>query len=76
MLMYNLREYTDIYSKASGILWQCYKVEPNDKLADSESFKSTIKITGITTSDGGTKNDEIMVPLKYSSNSRRTIETH
>ena len=76
MLMYNLREYTDIYSKASGSLWQCYKVEPNDKLADSESFKSKIKITGITSSDGGTKNDEIMVALKYSINSRRTIETH
>ena len=40
MLMYNLIEYSDNYSKTSGSLWQCYKDEPNDNLIDSESFKS------------------------------------
>ena len=41
--MYNLIEYSDNYSKTSGSLWQYYRDEPNDNLADSESFKSTIK---------------------------------
>ena len=39
MPMYNLIEYSDNYSKTSGSLWQYYKVEPNDKLADSELLK-------------------------------------
>ena len=43
--MYNLIEYSDNYSKTSGRLWQYYKDEPNDNLADSESFKSKVKIT-------------------------------
>ena len=45
MPMYNLIEYSDNYSKASGSIWQYYKDEPNDNLTDSESFKSKIKIT-------------------------------
>ena len=45
MVMYNLIEYSDNYSKTSGRLWQYYRDEPNDNSADSESFKSTIKIT-------------------------------
>ena len=44
MPMYNLIEYSDNYSKISGSLWQYYKDDPNDNLADSESFKSKIKI--------------------------------
>ena len=46
MPMYNLIEYSDNYVKTSGSLWQYYRDEPNDNLADSESFKSKIKITG------------------------------
>ena len=42
--MYNLIEYSDNYSKTSGSLWQYYKDEPNDNIADSESFKSKVKI--------------------------------
>ena len=38
MPMYNLIEYSDIYSKTSGSLWQYYKDELNDNLTDSESF--------------------------------------
>ena len=44
--MYNLIEYNDNYSQTSRSLWQYYKDEPNDNLADSESFKSKVKITG------------------------------
>ena len=36
MPMYNLIEYGDNYSRASGSLWQYYPDEPNDNLADSE----------------------------------------
>ena len=46
MPMYNSIEYSDNYSKTSGCLWQYYKGEPNNNLADSESFKSKVKITG------------------------------
>ena len=48
MPMYNLIEYSDNYAKISGSLWQYYRDEPNDNLANSESFKSKIKITGKT----------------------------
>ena len=48
--------------------------EPNDHLANSESFKSKIKITGKTPNNGNEKDVEIMVPLKYLSNFRRTLE--
>ena len=74
MLMYNLIQYSDNYAKTSGSLWQYYRDEPNDNLADSESFKSKIKIPGKTTNDCNEKDVEIMVPLKYLSNFWRTIE--
>ena len=63
MPMYNLIEYSDNYSKASGSIWQYYKDEPNDNLTDSESFKSKIKIIGEIPDDGNTKDLEIIVPL-------------
>ena len=62
MPMYNLIEYSDNYAKASGSLWRYYRDEPNDNLADSESFKSKIKITGKTPNNGNEKDVEIMVP--------------
>ena len=62
------------YSKTSGGLWQYYKDEPNYNLADSESFKSKVKITGKTPAAGNTKDIEIIVPMKYFSNFRRTFE--
>ena len=74
MPMYNLIEYSDNYSKTSGSLWQYYKDDPNDNLANSESFKSKVKITGNTPADGSTKNVKIIVSLKYSSNFLRTLE--
>ena len=74
MPMYNLIEYSDNYSKTSGSLWQYYKDERNDNLTDSESFKSKIKITRNTPSDGNTKDVEIIVPSKYLSNFGRILE--
>ena len=83
MPMYNLIEYSDNYSKATGSLWQYCKDMParnaNDEIvifADgntTDSFNFKVKITGRTESDG-TKYVEIMVPLKYLSNFWRTLE--
>ena len=72
--MYNLIEYCDNYSKTSGSLWQYYKDGPSDNLADSESFKSKVKIIGSTPAGGNTKDVKIIVPLKYLSNFWRTLE--
>ena len=74
MPMYNLIEYSDNYSKTSGSLGQYYYDEPNDDLANSESFKSKVKITGNTPAGGNTKDVKIIVPLKYLSNFWRTLE--
>ena len=40
----------------------------------SESFKSKMKITGKTPAAGDTKDNEIIVPLKYLNNFWRTLE--
>ena len=74
MLMYNLIEYSDNYTKTSGSLWQYFRDEPDNNLADSESFKSKIRITGKSPNNDNEKNVEIMVPLKYLSNIWRTLE--
>ena len=74
MSMYNLIEHSDNYSEASGKLRQYYKDEPNNNLADSESFKSKVKITGSTSADDNKKDVKIIVPLKYLSNFWRTLE--
>ena len=63
------------YSETSGSLWQYYEYGPNDNLADSESFKSKVKISRNTRPDGNTKYVEIIVPLKCLSNFWRTLET-
>ena len=43
MPVYNLIEYSDNYSKTSGSLWQYYKDDPNNNIADSESIKFKVK---------------------------------
>ena len=43
MPMYNLIEYSDNYAKTSGSLWQYYRDEPNNVLADSKSFKFKVR---------------------------------
>ena len=50
-----------------------YKDDPNDNITQSESFKSKVKITGKTPAEG-TKDVEIIVPLKYLSNIWTTLE--
>ena len=63
ILMYNLIEYSNNYSKTSGVLWQYYRDEPflnangaiDDFPADdnkSASFKFKTKIAGRTGNDG------------------------
>ena len=84
MPKYNLIEYSDNYTKTTGSLWQYCKDIParnnnnnaiiifaENNLTDSFNFK--VKFTGQTGSNG-TKNVEIMVPLKYLSNFWRTLE--
>ena len=83
MPMYNLIEYSDNYAKTTGSLWQYCKDIParnnanniaifaEDNITDSFKFKA--KITG-QIGDDGTKDVEIMVPLKYLSNFWRTLE--
>ena len=83
MPMYNLIEYTDYYSKTSGSLWQCCKdipaVDNNNAIVNfavnniTDSFNFKVKMTSQTGNDG-TKNVEIMVPIRYSSNFWKTLE--
>ena len=85
MPMYNLIEYSDNYAKTTGSLWQYCKDIParnanaNDVITEftegnlTDSFNFKLKITG-KTGNGGTKDVEIMVPLKYLSNFWRTLE--
>ena len=83
MPMFNLIEYCDNYSKASGTLWQYFKdilaVDNNNAVVNfaennlTDSFNFKVKITG-QTGDDGTKNVEIMVPLAYLSVSWRSLE--
>ena len=83
MPMYNLIEYSDNYAKTSGSLWQyCKDIPPvnnNNATVDftganlTNSFNFKAKITDQTGYDG-TKDVEIMVPLKYLSNFSRILE--
>ena len=85
MPMYNLIESSDNYAKTTGSLWQyCKDIPARNANANgiiteftegslTDSFKFKVKITG-KTRNGGTKDVEIMVPLKYLSNFWRTLE--
>ena len=83
MPMYNLIEYSDNYAKTTGSLWQYCKDIPArnangeiiafDVNNTTDSFKFKAKITG-QTGNNGTKDVEIIVPLKYLSNFWRTLE--
>ena len=84
MPMYNLIEYSDNYAKTSGSLWQYCKDIPapnnnNNQIEEftggnlTDSFNFKVKFTG-QTDDDGTKDVEIIVPLKYLSNFWRTLE--
>ena len=84
MPMYNLIEYSNNYAKTTGSLWQYCKDIParnnnnnaiiifaENNLTDSFNFK--VKFIG-QTGNNGTKDVEIMVPLKHLSNFWRTLE--
>ena len=83
MPMYNLIEYSDNYAKTTGSLWQYCKdtlaLNANGEITHftegnfTDSFNFKTKITG-QTGNNGTKDVEIMVPLKYLSNFWRTLE--
>ena len=86
MSLYNVIEYSDNYSKTSGILWQYCRDKPalsdNSDITDfnkgnvgTNLFKMKEKITG-QTGNNSRKNVEIMVPLKYLSDFWRTLEIH
>ena len=75
--MYNVRDYSNNYSKISGSLRKYYKDEPvltnagviTDFIGNdtNDSFNFKEKITG-QIGGSGTKDIEIMVPFKYLSN--------
>ena len=67
-------EYSDSFSKTSRGLWEYFKDEPNDNLANSESFKSKVKLTGNTPAGANTKDVEIILPLKCLSKFWRALE--
>ena len=81
--LHHLIEYSGIYLKTSESLWQYCRDKPavndNGFIVDFNAFNVTDsfyfkeKITG-QTDDNGTKNVEIMVPLKYLSNFCRTLQ--
>ena len=60
--IFNLIEYSNKYLKTSGSLSQYYRDEPNDNIANSESFKFKVKITGKIPDDDNKKHVEIEVP--------------
>ena len=70
MLMYNLIEYSDNYSKTARSLWQYCKnipaVNNNGKIVNfavnnlTDSFNFIVKMTG-QTGDDGTKDVEIII---------------
>ena len=76
--MYDLIEYSDDYSKASGSLWQYCRdipaVNNNNNIVDfdganaTDSFNFKTKITSKTGNNGKIDNVQILVPLKYLSN--------
>ena len=61
MQMYNLIE----HSNTSGRLWQHYRGDPNDNIAQTESFKYKSKITGKTLAAGNTNDVKIAVSLVF-----------
>ena len=83
MPMYNSIEYSDNFSETSGILFQyCRDAPAVDNDGDvtdfteanvTDLFNLKEKLTG-QTGEKGTKNAEIMVPLKYLSNFRELLK--
>ena len=78
MSMYNLIEYSDIYSDTSGSLWQIKRdeIEENNNLTvdaqhipnNSSSFKYKSSFIGNLSQLRTRNNVKIVVPLKYLNN--------
>ena len=78
MSMYNLIEYSDIYSDTSGSLWQIKRdeIEENNNLTvdaqhipnNSSSFKYKSSFIGNLSQLQTRNNVKIVVPLKYLNN--------
>ena len=75
MPMHNLIEYSDNYSKTSGVLFQYCRdvpaVDNNGAVSDFTDANATTDLFSLKeklTGSNVTKNVEIMVPLKYLSN--------
>ena len=82
MPMYNLLEYSKIYKKTTGSLWDHYKGEPssgaagniNYSIKDLKSSGYETSITGKLEGNNVEKDDvEIVVQLKYLSNFWKTL---
>ena len=84
MPMYNLIEHSDNYSKTSAILWQYCKdelaLDANGNIDNFNAANATTnllnlkeKMTG-QADNNGTKNVEILIPLRHLSNFWRTLE--
>ena len=73
MPIYNSIDYSYNYSKDFGSLWKYCKDELDKNITNSQSFKFKARIIGRTTASGNTRDVEIAVPLKYSSNFWRTF---
>ena len=75
MSMHNLIEHSNNYSKDSGSLWKYHRDEPNGKIANFESIRPKIKLTVKILDADNEKNVEIVVPISYSSNHWKRLET-
>ena len=83
MTMYNLIEYSDNYQDSSATLYQYKRDEqpegdpiPNLAVDNSSSFKYRVNLLGNPVLDGAIAkiNVKVVVPLKYLSNSFRSLE--
>ena len=84
MPMYNLIEYNDNYSDTSGSLWKFKRDEVPDNNADltidnSQSFRYKAALVvktkdAVDNANSSIKNTKTVVPLKYLSNSWRSLE--
>ena len=83
MIIYNLKEYSDNYSKTSGILWKYFRDIPavnNDGViidfteANATDLFNLKEKSTSQTNKNGRKNFEIIVQLKYLSSFWRTLE--
>ena len=74
ILMYNLIEYSDNCLEAPGCLWEYHRSELNDDINNFWKFEFKANISRKTPAIEDTKNDDIVVRLKYLNYFCRTLE--